>query len=185
MGHYRTGLLGLLLAISGCTGTGDFPFYAEIPQWVTHPSHPSGLAATDCEPRGLNFALDQELAANGARKELGKHLQNRTEAMEKAYQNELAGDGETDRSTLSFDEVAPGVISDHLPKAKIAKTGDVRIQGEDHACVMAAFGGQQLKGILDDLIAASGRQIGEAKRRALLRLLSGSETTQQGRSQAP
>jgi len=165
-------ILGLALIMAGCAETGSFRNYSQVPDWVNHPSIKGGLAASACQPRTLNFSLDQKEAASDAREALGKRLKHRIGVMEKSYQD--MRDGEKDAGvTSTFNELADDTVAEHLPKARAAKTGYVYLQGDENACVMMAFDHSRMKRIFKDLVENSDRQIGPSMQQILFRQLTG------------
>lgn len=132
---------------------------AGVPNWVTSPSYKDGIAATECVPASSSFSLDRKEAVANARQGLAQQLNLKVKAMDKTYQRRTRADDEASTGS-TFESVSRQVTQTNLNGSRVVKTGYVKLGGTKNMCVMVAFGDSKMKKIFDDLIEASGREVG-------------------------
>ncbi len=171
--------LGVALVLAGCASgpekKADIP---GVPNWVTSPSYKDGIAATACVPRSSNFTLDRKEAKANARQDLAQQLNLQVKAMDKTYQRRTRAEDKSS-SGSTFESVSRQVTDTNLNGSRVVKTGYIDLGGKKNLCVMVAFGDSAMKKIFDDLIEASGREVGPQDEELLYQEFKAQQATEE------
>lgn len=158
-----------LAAVLLCAGCAGGP-----PEWVASPAVDDGFAATDCVRDSGKLSVDRQVALAKARAGVARQLEQRVNAMDRAYAGlrdpaAATQPGAARPFALASKSVTEEVLAG-LPPARVEY---VEIDEVRQLCAMVTLEAEQAHDAFDRLVSASGETLDDATREKLLQEFTG------------